>query len=58
MLYVNWRLNDEGFVLPLMMTIFLPFFWTILYFLGRIGKSTGHHQMNELHNLMTDILKN
>ena len=57
MLYAKWRL-DESIILPLMMTIFLPLFWVLLYFLGRIGKSTGHGQMNDLHDLMTNILNN
>ena len=57
MLYVRWNLNDS-IVLPLMMVIFLPLFWILLYFLGRIGKSTGHHQMDDLHDLMTNIIEN
>jgi hypothetical protein len=57
MLYVKWSLG-EGIVFPLMMTIFLPLLWVLLYFLGRIGKSTGHSQMDDLHDLMTNILKN
>jgi hypothetical protein len=57
MLYVKWSL-DGSVILPLMMTIFLPLFWVLLYFLGRIGKSTGHSQMDDLHDLMTNILKN
>lgn len=56
MLYVNWSLN-ESLMLPLMMVIFLPLFWTVLYFLGRIGKSTGHQQMDDLHELMTAVLE-
>ncbi len=57
MLYVKWSL-DESFVLPLMMVIFLPLLWILLYFLGRIGKSTGHNQMDDLHDLMTNIIEN
>lgn len=57
MLYVKWSLG-EGMILPLMMTIFLPLFWVLLYFLGRIGRSSGHGQMDDLHDLMTNILKN
>ena len=56
MLYVNWSL-DEGFIFPLMMVIFLPLLWILLYFLGRIGKSTGHKQMNDLHELMISIIE-
>jgi hypothetical protein len=37
--------------------VFLAIFWTVLYFLGRIGKSTGHKQMDDLHELMTTILE-
>ncbi len=57
MLYVRWSLN-ESIILPLIMTLFLPLFWVLLYFLGRLGKSTGHSQMDDLHDLMTNILKN
>lgn len=56
MLYVKWSLK-EAIILPLMMVIFLPLLWILLYFLGRIGKSTGHKQMNDLHHLMTTILE-
>ncbi|WP_347175478.1 GTP-binding protein [Polaribacter uvawellassae] len=56
MLYVKWSL-EEAFIMPLMMVIFLPLLWLVLYFLGRIGKSTGHKQMDDLHNLMTVILE-
>lgn len=56
MLYVKWSL-EETIVLPLIMVIFLPLLWLLLYFLGRIGKSTGHKQMNDLHSLMTSILE-
>jgi len=56
LLYANWRL-DKSIVLSLMMTIFLPLLWVLLYFLGRIGKSRGHSQINELHDLITNILK-
>jgi len=55
--YVKWSLKDS-YVLPLIMLIFLPLLWTLLYFSGRIGKSTGHKQMDDLHDLMTNILKN
>ena len=56
MLYVNWSL-DRDFIMPLMLVIFLPILWVVLYFLGRIGKSTGHNQMSDLHDLMTSILE-
>ena len=56
MLYVKWSL-DEAIILPLMMVIFLPLLWVLLYFLGRIGKSTGHKQMDDLHELMISIIE-
>ncbi len=56
MLYVKWSL-DEAIILPLMMVIFLPLLWILLYFLGRIGKSTGHKQMDDLHELMISIIE-
>jgi sensor histidine kinase YesM len=55
--YVRWSLEDN-YVMPLVMLIFLPMLWVLLYFLGRIGKSSGHMQMDDLHDLMTNILKN
>lgn len=57
MLYVKWSL-DKSIILPLMMVVFLPLLWILLYFLGRVGKSTGHNQMDDLHDLMTNILEN
>lgn len=57
MLYVKWSL-EESIIMPLMLVIFLPLLWILLYFLGRIGKSTGHHQMDDLHDLMTSIIEN
>ncbi len=57
MLYVRWSL-EKGIVFPLMMTLFLPLLWVSLYLIGRVGKSTGHSQMDDLHDLMTNILEN
>lgn len=57
MLYVKWSLK-ESIVLSLMMVIFLPILWIVLYFLGRIGKSTGNTQMKDLHDLMIGIIEN
>ncbi|NVK53232.1 MAG: ABC transporter ATP-binding protein [Flavobacteriaceae bacterium] len=56
MLYVKWSL-DESIVFALIMTIFLPILWVVLYVFGRIGKSTGHAQMDELHKVMERILE-
>ena len=54
--YVRWSL-EESTTFPLIMTIALPIFWLILYVLGRIGKKTGHQQMDELHAFMMKILE-
>ncbi len=49
--YVKWTLkNDYSF--PLIMVIVLPILWIVMYFLGRIGKKTGHKQMDELRAFM------
>ena len=38
------------------MLIALPFVWTILYFLGKIGKDTGKNQMIALHDFMIKVI--
>jgi len=53
-LYVRIRL-EEAFIMPLMLVIFIPLVWVLLYFLGRIGKSTGQPQMEELHDVFVKI---
>lgn len=53
--YVRWSLG-ENVVLPMAMTIFLPLFWILLYFLGRIGKDTGRKQIVELHDFLMKML--
>lgn len=54
--YVKFKFN-ESYTIPLIMLIFLPIIWVVLYFLGRFGKSTGHHQMEDLHELMMQVLR-
>ncbi len=54
--YVRWSL-EESTTFPMIMAIGLPIFWLILYFLGRMGKKTGHQQMDELHAFMMKILE-
>ena len=55
MLYSKISLN-ESVVLPVIMMIFLPLIWTLLYFLGKIGKSTGKDQMKGLHDFMIQVI--
>ena len=56
LLYTRISLNESIFF-PLTMMIVLPFVWTVLYFLGKIGKDTGKNQMKKLHDFMIDVIK-
>ena len=56
MAYVQWSLKTD-YYLALFMVIALPVLWCVMYLLGRWGKSTGHKQMNELHDFMMKTLK-
>jgi Na+/melibiose symporter-like transporter len=56
MAYVQWSLKtDNSFAL--LMIVLLPILWIFMYFLGRIGKKTGHKQMDELHEFMMKTLE-
>lgn len=55
MLYSKISLN-EPFFFPLMMVIFLPMLWIVLYFLGKMGKDTGKPQIKLLHDLMISVI--
>jgi len=54
--YSKWKLNENA-VFPIVMLIVLPLIWTLLYFLGRLGKSTGQQQMDELKSFMQETLE-
>jgi len=56
MTYVKWMLKED-YSFALLMVILLPVLWILMYFLGRIGKKTGHQQMNELHEFMMNTLE-
>lgn len=56
MAYVQWTLKSD-YMFALIMVIGLPILWVVMYFLGRWGKSTGHKQMNELHEFMMKTLE-
>ena len=54
--YVQWSLKTD-YSLALTVVIALPILWFVMYFLGRIGKSTGHKQMDELYQFMMKTLE-
>jgi len=56
MAYVKWTLKSD-YTFPLVIVIALPIIWVIMYFLGRIGKKTGHKQMDDLHEFMMKTLE-
>ena len=55
LLYTKLSLK-ESIIFPLIMMVFLPLFWILLYFLGKIGKDTGKSQMQELHDFMIEYI--
>jgi hypothetical protein len=55
LLYTNISLNESVFF-PLIMVVFLPLIWMLLYFLGKIGKNTGKNQMRKLHDFMIAVI--
>ncbi len=56
LLYTRVSLNESIFF-PVLMMIILPLIWVLLYFLGKIGKSTGKHQMKNLHDFMIEMIE-
>ncbi|WP_439131063.1 GTP-binding protein [Polaribacter sp.] len=56
LLYTRFSLGESVFF-PILMMIVLPLIWVLLYFLGKIGKSTGKHQMNDLHDFMLKVIQ-
>lgn len=54
--YVQWILKGD-YKAALIVTLALPILWIVMYFLGRIGKKTGHKQMDELHEFMMETLE-
>ena len=56
MAYSYWSLNKDIFF-PMTMVIVLPILWITLYFLGRVGKSTGQEQMDNLKDFLKKLLR-
>lgn len=54
--YVQWSLKVD-YSTALYIVIALPIIWVILYFLGRLGRSTGHKQMDDLYQFMMKTLQ-
>ena len=46
----------EPIIFPVIMMVFLPLIWALLYFLGKIGKDTGKNQMQDLHDFMIKVI--
>ena len=55
MAYVKWTLKAD-YSFSLIAIIALPVLWIFMYFVGRVGKKTGHQQMEELHEFMMKTL--
>jgi hypothetical protein len=54
--YTKWTLKED-YTVGIWILIGLPIFWFVLYFLGQLGKKTGHSQMEDLHAYMIAILE-
>lgn len=42
----------EPYAIPLALMCFMILVWFVLYFAGRMGKTTGHAEMHQLHGFM------
>lgn len=56
MAYVQWSIHTD-YSFALTMVLALPAIWVVMYFLGRLGKKTGHKQMDELYKFMMKTLE-
>ncbi len=54
--YTNWSL-EKGFAIQLAITLFMVIVWFVLYFMGRVGRSSGKGEMHALHVFMNSILR-
>lgn len=53
--YSNYSL-DKPFLMQTIMLFVMILIWFVLYFVGRMGKETGHDQMHELYAFMNYVL--
>jgi len=54
--YTNWSLDKE-YSVQLFVTLLTVVIWFVLYFFGRIGKSTGKEEMHDLNDFMKKTLE-
>lgn len=54
--YSRWSLNQD-YTLSMIMCILMPVLWVVLYFAGQLGKKFGYEQMQELHAVLIEALK-
>ncbi len=54
--YSNWSLGQD-YTLSMVMCILMPVLWVALYFGGQLGKKFGYEQMQELHSVLIEALK-
>jgi ABC-type multidrug transport system fused ATPase/permease subunit len=54
--YSRWSL-DQDYTLSMIMCILMPVLWVVLYFAGQLGKKFGYEQMQELHAVLIEALK-
>ena len=47
----------QDYGLSMTMCILMPIIWVLLYFFGQLGKRFGYRQMTELHQVMSEALK-
>ena len=56
LLYTRWSL-EQDYRFAMLMCISMPILWVVLYFFGRVGKSKGRHQMEQLRQYFFEILE-
>ncbi|TDQ21843.1 GTP-binding protein [Tenacibaculum caenipelagi] len=54
--YSNWALHKSMFF-PVVMLIVMPIVWVLLYLVGRLGKTKGKEQMDELKEYAKQLLR-
>jgi hypothetical protein len=53
--YTNWSLKSD-YGIQLLVALLMVLTWVALYFIGRLGKSTGKDQMYLLYDFMNKVL--
>lgn len=54
--YSNWRLEND-FILQVSFMVLMVIIWFVLYFAGRLGKSSSKKEMHKLNDFMNNVLK-